>query len=37
MHYKAYHDALTELANRSLFYEFLANSLARAQRSRSAC
>jgi diguanylate cyclase (GGDEF)-like protein len=33
VHYKAYHDTLTDLANRPLFYEFLDNSLARAQRS----
>lgn len=33
VHFRAYHDALTELANRPLFYEFLDNSLARARRS----
>lgn len=33
IHYKAYHDTLTELANRPLFYEFLDNSHARARRS----
>lgn len=30
VHYKSYHDALINLANRPLFYEFLDNSLARA-------
>ena len=32
-HHRAYHDALTNLPNRPLFFEFLENSVARAQRS----
>lgn len=33
VHHRAYHDPLTELGNRTLFYAFLDNSLARAQRN----
>lgn len=33
IHFLAYHDTLTHLANRHLFYEFLENSFARARRS----
>ena len=36
VHFKAYHDVLTGLANRALFHEFLDNSLARARRSGKA-
>ena len=32
VHHRAYHDPLTELGNRALFFAFLDNSLARAQR-----
>ena len=32
VHHKAYHDSLTELGNRALFYEFLENNFARARR-----
>jgi diguanylate cyclase (GGDEF)-like protein len=32
VHFLAYHDALTNLANRSLFFEFLENCFARARR-----
>ena len=33
IHFKAYHDSLTGLANRPLFHEFLESSFARARRS----
>lgn len=36
VHFLAYHDSLTHLANRPLFFEFLENSLARARRSGTA-
>lgn len=35
VHYRAYHDGLTDLGNRALFYEFLERNLARSLRDGS--
>jgi diguanylate cyclase (GGDEF)-like protein len=36
VHFRAFHDGLTNLANRSLFFQFLDNSLARSRRNGDA-